>query len=218
MKWYFQLLIGIIIVSAIVGLAYREKLMREYPIYVRHYQGIMRKVSSEKYIEKLQSFTGYGGENQPDMHWSYILKFLGLNIEYTIEPIIRHEDPIEILKYGMGRCGEFVIAYYALAVANGHRTRIILDTNDHMWVEVWTIPPSDAPQMGRWDTVPFQWMHIEVTDGATWCKNHPDENPIDCPKINDSEMYERGGKELTEVWAIEPYFAQRVEDNYQYVE
>jgi len=242
MKWYFKLLIGLIILGTIIGLSYRETLVWRYPSYVRHYQKIMRNISSEEYIMRLNNFTSKSSDYPYSPKYEQLLKYLGNNLKYpetqiehdmvtnfrTTNP--NHEDAIEILKFGLGRCGEFVIVYTALCITEGYDTRIILDKNDHMWVELWTIPPSNAPKGGRWDNVPYQWMHIEVTDGATWCKNNPDKNPIDCPMINDpyryyiynkeTDRYEKkiGDKlvEMKEIWAIQSCSAERIEEDYQW--
>jgi len=256
MKWYFKLLIGLVILSTIAGLAYRETLIWRHPRYVRHYQNIMKTISSEDYIGKLNNYTSKLTEYPNLSKYEQLLKYLGQTLTYTKDPYIeRHEDPIEILNHmqsercevvsviskevewirtgnngTFGRCGEFVIAYAALCIAEGYDVRIILDTNDHMWVEILTIPPSNTPQMGRWNTIPLQWIHIEVTDGATWCRNNPDKNPIDCPMINDPYRYYTYNNEtknyekkideemieMKEIWAIQPDFAERVEENYQW--
>jgi len=225
MKWYYQLAIIVLIIATVGGLAYREALIRTNPIYVRHYQKIMGKISTNEYLEKLQNYTGFGRaidlNGEPTRKdFCQILEYLGTRLTYTQEHIIRHEDPIEILKYGKGRCGEFAIAFTALCLANAWEARLVMDMSldspinglvenggikdgDHVWTEIWN---------GE------KWIHIDPTEGAKWAKNNPDDLYLN-PFINNFSMYEKNWKkELTEVWGIEPYFVERVEMNYQWEE
>jgi len=216
MRALFKILLVVLVLASFGGLVYREVLIRQYPISVRHYQHIMKEITSEEYITKMQEYLGFS-EYRPRMHYSIILQWLGENLEYPTEysdnEVLdtfrktneNHEDPIEILEFGFGRCGEFTIVYTALCFTNGWEARMVLDFNDHMWVEVLTIPPNN---------ITLKWMHIEVTDGAIWCKNNPDKNPIDCPKINNPTMY--SNKDVGNwVWAIESDRAERVDDIYK---
>jgi len=222
MKWYFKVLAILVVTAFVVGMAYREQLIRQYPSDIRHYQDIMKEISSEEYIEKLQNYTKFGKKDLerlwmrlfgPQMHYAYAIQYLGEKVNYTTEFIERHEDPIEILEYGKGRCGEFAIAYTALLISNGWEARLVLDMSagegngDHVWVEVWTIPDGEFE---------FRWMHIDPTQGAIWIQK-PFRNIFDCPFINNPYMYERDwNKEVTEVWGVEADFAERVEENYQW--
>jgi len=52
-------------------------------------------------------------------------------LEFSHEDIIRHNDPLEIIAYGKGRCGEFSILF------TNYQATIILDLSDHVWSEVW---------------------------------------------------------------------------------
>lgn len=219
MRTLFKYLLALIIISAFFGMVYREAVIRQYPVLVRHYQGIMEDITSPEYIEKMVEYMGFA--ERPRMHYATILQWLGENLEYPTtlsknnaledfrEENENHEDPIEILEFGYGRCGEFVIVYTALCFANGWETRMVLDFNDHMWVEIYAYPPTiEEWNIGR------DWMHIEVTDGAVWCRRNPDKNPIDCPKINDPTLYAK--KDLGEwVWAIQAKRAERVDDFYK---
>lgn len=193
MRWYYKFLIGIIIIAIIGGLAYREKLIRQYPSYVRHYQKIMKKVSSEEYITKLLEkypelnyiYMDKRGKNSRSFVW--LLDWLHERLSYTKEKIERHEDPIEIIEYGLGRCGEFSIAYTAICLACDWKARIILDMTDHMWTEI---------NLGS-----SLWLHIDPTQ----------------QRINDPYMYERDWKkDLTEVWGIEADYCERIEEKYQW--
>jgi len=203
MKLYLKTLIIFVIAIFVIGMIFREQLIRQYPSDVRHYQNIMKEISSKEYIERLQNYTG---KYALERHYAFVLQYLGEELTYTEEFIERHEDPIEILEYGKGRCGEFTIAYTALLLANGYNVRIIYDASagegngDHMWVEVWS----------------SRWIHIDPTEGATWTTT-PFVNIFYNPYINNPYMYEQDWeKELTEVWGIEPTWCGRVEENYKW--
>lgn len=106
---------------------------------------------------------------------SELLEWLHSKLQWSKGPIVRHTDPLTILKYGKGRCGEYSILYTTLCLAHGYRARIVLDMTDHVWTEIY-------------DTDKNRWIHID-----------PSEKRIDDPK-----MYERDWKKtLTEIYAFE---------------
>jgi peptide-N4-(N-acetyl-beta-glucosaminyl)asparagine amidase len=116
-----------------------------------------------------------------------LLEWMHNRLKFTHEDILRHNDPLEILAYGKGRCGEFSILFTALCLAHNYQARIILDLSDHVWTEVW-----DAEQK--------RWVHVD-----------PSEKRIDDPK-----MYERDWKKsLKEVYAFENGNIENVTKNYQ---
>jgi hypothetical protein len=116
-----------------------------------------------------------------------LLDWLHKNLQWSKDDIIRHSDPLEILKYGKGRCGEFSILYTALCLAHGYRARIILDMTDHVWTEVWN------PRQER-------WVHVDPSER----------------RIDDSKMYERDWKKnLTKVYAFENGISRDVTKNYK---
>jgi len=87
----------------------------------------------------------------------------------------RHNDPLEILAYGRGRCGEFSILFTSLCLAHWYRARLILDVSDHVWTEVW-------------DDQQKRWVHIDPSE----------------KRIDDPFMYERDWKKnLQEIYAFE---------------
>jgi len=200
MKLIFRLFIFVAIVCLVAGLAYREILIREYPFYVRRYQEIMRTICTEEYKEDL--LTKYPElENQIGVE--PLLLWLHERLNYTEDPyIIRYEDPIKILEYGLGRCGEFSIAFTAILYAQGYTPRMVMDLSpessengippegikdgDHVWVEYFY----------------GTWIHTDPTEAR-------EDDPL---------MYERDwGKILIEVWGIESNFCERIEENYQWV-
>jgi len=104
-----------------------------------------------------------------------LLEWLHRKVKWSRAKITRHNDPVEILAYGKGRCGEFSILFTALCLAHGYRARLILDMSDHVWTEVRNKKQN-------------RWVHVD-----------PSEKRIDDPK-----MYERDWKKcLREVYAFE---------------
>jgi hypothetical protein len=69
--------------------------------------------------------------NRFDRSYNYTELFLWehQNLNFTWDKIERHTDPIEILNYGKGRCGEFAILYAALCLAHS----LNADLTPHLW-------------------------------------------------------------------------------------
>lgn len=116
-----------------------------------------------------------------------LLDWLHQRLRWDKGEITRHSDPLAILEYGKGRCGEYSILYTAVCLAHGYRARIVLDMTDHVWTEIWN------PTQKR-------WIHID-----------PSEKRIDDPK-----MYERDWKKrLTKIYAFENGKAEDITKNYK---
>jgi len=104
-----------------------------------------------------------------------LLDWLHGKVEWNKGDIIRHNDPLEIIAYGKGRCGEFGILFTTLCLAHNYRARLILDMTDHVWTEVW-------------DNKTKRWIHVDPSE----------------KKIDDPLMYERDWKKkLKEIYAFE---------------
>ena len=115
-----------------------------------------------------------------------LLDWMHARLEFTHEDITRHNDPLEILAYGKGRCGEFSILFTALCLAHDYKARIVLDLSDHVWSEVW-------------DDEQKRWVHVDPSE----------------KRIDDPEMYERDWKKnLKEVYAFENGNIENVTENY----
>jgi len=72
-----------------------------------------------------------------NMNYTELLNWEKERLTYDAGNIARNEDPLKILEYGKGRCGEFTILYVALCLAHGYQTRIVVDVfGDHVWAEV----------------------------------------------------------------------------------
>jgi hypothetical protein len=104
-----------------------------------------------------------------------LLNWIHERVKFDKGDIERHSDPLEILAYGRGRCGEFSILFTSLCLAHGYRARLILDMSDHVWTEVW-------------DERSRMWVHVDPSE----------------KRIDDPQMYERDWKKsLTGVYAFE---------------
>jgi len=116
-----------------------------------------------------------------------LLDWVHAKLKFSRENVVRHNDPLEILAYGKGRCSEFSVLFTALCLAHNHRARLILDMSDHVWTEVW-------------DNEQKRWIHVD-----------PSEKRIDDPK-----MYERDWKKnLKEVYALENGHVENVTEDYK---
>jgi hypothetical protein len=116
-----------------------------------------------------------------------LLEWLHKKVKWSKGKITRHNDPIEILAYGKGRCGEFSILFTALCLSHNYRARLILDMSDHVWAEVWNEKEN-------------RWIHVD-----------PSEKRIDDPK-----MYERDWKKcLKEIYAFENGNLENVTKRYK---
>jgi len=116
-----------------------------------------------------------------------LLNWLHKKVEWSKGNIERHNDPIEILAYGKGRCGEFSILFTALCLAHNYRARLILDMSDHVWTEVW-------------DDQQERWVHVDPSE----------------KRIDDPLMYERDWKKnLKEIYALENGNVENVTNRYK---
>jgi hypothetical protein len=116
-----------------------------------------------------------------------LLDWMHNRLKFDRGNIERHNNPLEILACGRGRCGEFSILFTSLCLAHGYRTRLILDMSDHVWIEVW-----DKPQK--------RWVHVDPSE----------------KRIDDPFMYERDWKKsVKKVYAFENGVMENVTKNYK---
>lgn len=75
------------------------------------------------------------------------------------------KEPIEILKLGYGKCGEFTILYVGVCLAHNYEARIVINLrgNNHEWAEVF---------------IDGEWVHVDPTSPPG-------------VYVNDPEMYRR---------------------------
>jgi hypothetical protein len=116
-----------------------------------------------------------------------LLNWLHEKMRWEKGEIPRHYDPLEIIAFGKGRCGEFATLFTALCLAHGYRARLVLDMSDHIWTEVW----NEAEQ---------RWVHVDPSE----------------KRIDDPLMYERDWKKnLTEIYAVDNGKTENVTDLYK---
>ena len=119
-----------------------------------------------------------------------LLEWLHKKVEWSKGDIVRHNDPMGIIAYGKGRCGEFSILFTALCLAHNYRARLILDMSDHVWTEVWNNKQK-------------RWVHVDPSQ----------------KKIDDPLMYERDWKKnLKEIYAFENDNIENVTKRYKLTE
>jgi hypothetical protein len=92
------------------------------------------------------------------LNYTQLLFWESSKLNYTNAAIERHTNPIDVLNYGLGRCGEFSILYVSICLANQIPARLVVPANivpgivDHLWAEV---NPSKDDKT---------WVHVEPTD------------------------------------------------------
>lgn len=113
------------------------------------------------------------------LNYTDLLYWESRRLNYT-ENRIWHADPIEILNYGKGACGEFSILYISICLANDIPARLVItaylipNVVDHSWAEV--NPLKDGKT----------WIHVEVTDACYSIKTTGSLNPL---TINNTSYY-----------------------------
>jgi hypothetical protein len=121
--------------------------------HVRHNVEVVENLSSIKVQSELMQYF------PEKLNYTEIFVWESTRINYTQNREI-HTDPIEILNYGKGACGEFSILYVAACLANDIPARLVVTgyvitgSVDHSWAEV--NPSKDGKT----------WIHVEPTDCA----------------------------------------------------
>lgn len=151
------------------------------PKVVEKYQLISRNITDLSELKQLRSLFGRRYSLEELVEWVHA------KMEFTHGEIVRHNDPLEIIAYGKGRCGEYSILFTALCLAHDYQARLILDLSDHVWTEVW-------------DNEKKRWVHVDPSE----------------KRFDDPEMYERDWKKhLKEVFAFENGDIEDVTQNYR---
>ena len=163
-----------------------EKNLSTYPLIVKVYKQRYDKMATPQYKQELVRYAEQV-LHDPIVHldWRQLLRWEHKHFEYTKEelPKQRAEMPIDVLVQKKGRCGEFALLYNGLLLANGYRSRIVLDCSalkdksknaagDHVWVEI---------------LVKDIWIHVDPTER----------------KINRPDMYAHAwNKDVNLVYAV----------------
>jgi len=135
----------------------------KYPQTVKIYKQRYEKMATLKYRSELVNFSNSVlHESIENLDWKQLLEWEHRHLQYTKGelPKPRAELPIEIILQSKGRCGEFALLYNGLLLANGYKSRIVVDCStlkdkskkiagDHVWVEV---------------LINNTWVHVDPTE------------------------------------------------------
>jgi hypothetical protein len=148
---------------------------------IEKYRRFSRKLANPEVLAELR--TNFKVEcSLPEL-----LEWLHSKVRWSKGNIKRHNDPLEILTYGKGKCGEFGILFTALCLAHNYRARLVLDMSDHVWTEVWNKKER-------------RWVHVDPSER----------------RIDDPGMYERDWKKnLKEIYAFENGLMEDVTRRYK---
>jgi transglutaminase-like putative cysteine protease len=133
-----------------------------YPSIVKAYKKRYAEMARQKYRQKLTSYARFVlRDSFEGLDWKQLLDWLHRHLEYTKGelPKPRAELPIDIIVQSKGRCGEFALLYNGLLLANGFRSRLVVDCStlrdkskkiagDHVWVEI---------------LIDSGWVHVDPT-------------------------------------------------------
>jgi len=160
-------LIVLVVVSAVLAL-FLVYPMIDLELRKSSYLKIMKNLNRTETKNELRDLF------DSDCNYTELLTWENERLVFTWNDIERHEDPLQILEYGKGRCKEFGILYVALCLAHGYQSRLVVDMfGDHLWTEV---------------KIEGNWTHVDPYER----------------RINDPYMYERDwGKDVKLVYAFE---------------
>jgi hypothetical protein len=139
------------------------KQFSEYPRIVEVYKKRYAAMAKQEYITELVNFTkSVLHDPIENLDWKELLDWEHRHLKYTREelPKPRAELPIQIIHQSKGRCGEFALLYNGLLLANGYKSRIVIDCSplkdnskkvagDHVWVEIFILN---------------HWIHVDPTE------------------------------------------------------
>jgi len=121
--------------------------------HIRHNGEVVSNLASPEVQTQLKDYF------PEKMNYTQLFIWQSTLMNYTQDREV-HTDPLEILDYGKGACGEFSIVYVASCLANDIPARLLVTGYvipgdvDHTWAEV--NPSKDGET----------WIHIEPTDCA----------------------------------------------------
>ncbi|MEM3696898.1 MAG: transglutaminase domain-containing protein [Candidatus Bathyarchaeia archaeon] len=139
------------------------KQSQKHPQIVEIYQRRYEKMATPEYRAELINFAKYVLQDPiENLDWKELLDWEHRHLKYTREelPKPRAELPIQIIHQSKGRCGEFALLYNGLLLANGYKSRIVIDCStlkdksrkaagDHVWVEIF---------------INNRWVHVDPTE------------------------------------------------------
>jgi len=179
MSLFVMVLIASFAIGYTIGGQNRGVVYHEHPTIIYH-----RKVAQSLINDTLQKELRFQLNSTEYSHLE-LLDWEHSRLNYTEENIPRYDNPLQILAFGKGRCGEFSILYNALCLACGYRARLIVDIyGDHVWTEVF---------------INGTWVHVDPTEKI----------------VNDPLMYQRDwDKKVKVICAFEGSLVLDVTQNY----
>jgi hypothetical protein len=148
---------------------------------IRKYREISIRLADPILLSQLKSFF------ERRYNLKELLDWLHKTLKWDNGEITRHNDPMEIIAYRRGRCGEFSILFTSVCLAHNYRARLVLDLSDHVWTEVW-------------NSQERRWVHVDPSE----------------KRIDDPLMYERDWKKnLKGVYTFENGNLENVTKNYK---
>lgn len=148
---------------------------------IRKYREISIRLADPILLSQLKSFF----ERRYSL--KELLDWLHGTLKWDNGEIARHNDPMEIIAYRRGRCGEFSILFTSVCLTHNYRARLVLDLSDHVWTEVW-------------NSQERRWVHVDPSE----------------KRIDDPLMYERDWKKnLKGVYTFENGNLENVTKNYK---
>ncbi|MDH5449270.1 MAG: transglutaminase-like domain-containing protein [Candidatus Bathyarchaeota archaeon] len=179
MSLFVIVLIASFAIGYTIGGQNRGVVYHEHPT-IKYHRKVAQSLTNDTLQKELRSRL-----NSTEYSHLELLDWEHNRLNYTKENIPRHDNPLQILAFGKGRCGEFSILYNALCLACGYRARLIADIyGDHVWTEVF---------------INGTWVHVDPTEKI----------------VNDPLMYQTDwDKEVTVICAFEGSLVLDVTQNY----
>lgn len=134
-----------------------------YPSVVKVYGKRYGEMAKSEYIAELINFAkNVLHDPIENLDWKELVDWVHRHLKYTREelPTPRAELPVQIIRQSKGRCGEFALLYNGLLLANGYKSRLVIDCStlkdktkkaagDHVWVEIF---------------INNHWVHVDPTE------------------------------------------------------
>jgi len=181
LKSWAPLIISILWIVSIVGVYFLSFNSGQIFVakLVRHNVEVVDNLASAEVQSKLIEYF------PQTLNYTELFTWESTRINFTQNREI-HTDPLEILDYGKGACGEFSIVYVAACLANDIPARLVVTgyvipgNVDHTWAEV--NPSKDGKN----------WIHVEPTDCAYNILHGKDISELTSCFNNPSKYYDKG--------------------------
>lgn len=122
---------GFSLVAVCLGIVLISVIFYRVCLPIIHYRSITNDLEQNNVKAELRALF------DRDYNYTELIKWEKDHLNFTWDKIDRHTNPLEILEYGKGRCGEFAILYVALCQAHGYQSRLVANIlGDHEWAEV----------------------------------------------------------------------------------